>query len=160
MFVPWKPRYTRDEAAKAVAQSSSWADALRCLGLSPRGKNFATIRKWALRWELDVSHLPAYRPGVAAPNFSEQDLRTAISASRSWAETLRLMGRCPTGGNRITIKKWAAEWNIDTNHFDPHAAATEALQRRSKGPKPLAEVMVEESTYSRHALKERLYNKG
>ncbi len=70
------------------------------------------------------------------------------------------MERCPTGGNRITLKKWVSEWGIDTSHFDPHAAATEALQRGSSGPKPLDEVLVEGSTYSRQALKERLFVEG
>ena len=158
--MPWTPRYNRDEAAEAIARSRSWADALRFLGLSPRGKNFTTIKKWALKWNLDVSHLPAYKPGIGSPSFSEQELRRAISISRSWAETLRKMDRCPTGNGRVTVKKWAEEWEIDISHFDPHAAATEALRRGTRRAKPLEEVLVENSSYSRQALKQRLYAEG
>jgi hypothetical protein len=158
--MPWKPRYTREEAEEAIARSKSWADALRYLGLAPYGKNFTTIRKWALEWKLDVSHLPAYKPRTAAPSFSEWELRQAIETSRSWTETLRTMGRCPTGNNWKTIKKWAAEWQIETGHFDSHAASNEALKRGAKRSKPLDEVLVENSTYSRSSLKRRLYEEG
>ena len=158
--MPWKPRYSREEASEAVARSNSWADALRYLGLSPYGKNFTTIRKWALRWELDISHLPAYRPRSTAPSFSERELREAIAKARSWSETLRNMDRCPTGNNWRTVKKYAAEWEIPTEHFDPHAAANEALKKGAKRAKPLEEVLVVNATYSRTALKRRLYEEG
>lgn len=158
--MPWTPRYTKDEAAEALARSRSWADALRYLGLAPYGKNFTTIRKWATEWELDVSHLPAYKPRTVAPSFSEQELREAIANARSWAETLRNMGRCPTGNNWRTIKKYAEEWKITTDHFDSHAAANEALRKGAKQAKPLEEVLVENSTYSRSELKRRLYEEG
>ena len=158
--MPWQPRYTEEEAREAISRSRSWADALRYLGLAPYGKNFTTIRKWALEWRLDVSHLPAYKPRSSAASFSEQELRHAIANARSWSETLRNMGRCPTGNNWRTIKKYAAEWQIDTDHFDPHAAANEALRKGAKKAKPLDEILVENSTYSRTALKRRLYEEG
>ena len=158
--MPRQPRYSRSEAERALAQSRSWADALRFLGLSPRGKNFTTIRKWAIKWELDVSHLPAYRPGVGAPSFSEQELRDAIAKSRSWAETIRNLGKCPSGNNRLTIKKWANVLEISTEHFDPRAAAIAGLKRSRTRKRPLEEVLVEGSTYSRSSLKQRLYDEG
>jgi len=54
-------------------------------------------------------------------------------------------------------KTRAAEWGISTDHFDPHAAATEALRR---SPKPLSEILVARSTYNRTNLKQRLYDEG
>jgi hypothetical protein len=158
--VPWKPSYTKDEAREALSRSRTWADALRYLGLSPYGKNFTTIRKWALEWKLDISHLPAYKPRSSAPSFSEQELRHAIANARSWSETLRNMDRCPTGNNWRTIKKYAAKWQIATDHFDPYAAANEALRKGATKAKPLEEILVENSTYSRTALKRRLYETG
>ena len=158
--MPWKPRYSEEEAREALSRSRSWADALRYLGLAPYGKNFTTIRKWALEWKLDVSHLPAYKPRSSAPSFSEQELRHAIANARSWSETLRNMDRCPTGNNWRTIKQYAARWQISTAHFDPNAASNEALRRGAQKAKPLEEVLVENSTYSRSALKRRLYEVG
>jgi transposase-like protein len=157
--VPWKPRYTREEAVEAVAASSTWSDALRCLGIRANGKNFGTLRKWAERWEVDTRHLPAYEPRRSVPRFTEAELHEAIAASKSWAEALRRLGRCTTGNNWLTIKKYAATWGIDTTHFDPYAASRAALARRGE-PMPLSEILVEGSTYRRGKVKRRLYHAG
>ncbi|HET8537455.1 MAG TPA: DUF1059 domain-containing protein [Solirubrobacteraceae bacterium] len=54
------------------------------------------------------------------------------------------------------LKKYAREWEIPTDHFDPYAA--------SRGPRrtacDLADVLVENSNYSRRSLKERLFRDG
>jgi hypothetical protein len=67
------------------------------------------------------------------------------------------MGMCASGGGTATLKKWSARWGIPTRHFDPYA--------HQRGPrtakrKPLAEVMVENSTFNRGHLKRRLYDEG
>jgi hypothetical protein len=82
--------------------------------------------------------------------FTEEELRRAISASKSWAESLRRLGYCPTGGNPATVKKYAARWRISTEHFDPYAGV---MDRIRKPRKPLEEVLVENSTYSRGVLR-------
>src|SRR5436190_21967663 len=120
--MPWKPSYTKEEAAEALSVAESWADALRRLGVSPYGKNFSTIRKWAARWEIDTTHLPPHRPRRDGPRFTELQAREAIARSRSWTEALRRLGYCPTGGNPQTLKAWAHRWKISADHFDPWAA--------------------------------------
>jgi hypothetical protein len=130
---------------------------LRFLGVAPRGKNYQTIKKWAAIWEVRVDHLPASVPGRVGPAFTEAQAREAIAASRSWAEALRQMQYCPTGGNPKTLKKWAERWGIPTDHFDPHAASLSGLRR---GRRPLEEHLTEHSGISRSALKERLYEAG
>lgn len=159
MFVPWEPRYNKEAAADALARSNSWAGALRYLGLSVHGKNVATLRRWAIKWEIPFSHLPAVRPGRATPRFTEEQARRAIAASRSWAEALRRLGDCPTGGNPRTLKSWAQRWGISTSHFDPNAARLEGL-KRARRRIPLEQILVEASTYSRGNLKARLYEAG
>jgi hypothetical protein len=157
--MPWEPTYTRDEAVEAIGRSSTWADALRDLGLSPHGKNFRTIRKWASKWEIDASHLPAYRPRKATPRFTEQQAREAIAGARSWSEALRNLGYCTSGANPRTLQNWAARWGISTDHFDPYAASREALLRRVM-KRPIEEILVPNSTYCRSNLKARLYDEG
>jgi len=95
--------------------------------------------------------------GVRA--YTEEEARAAIAASRSWTEALRRLGVRPAGGNYATLQKYAAIWKIPTDHFDPDAARTEAL-RRGNQPRPLEEILVEGSTYSRGHLKQRLYDAG
>jgi hypothetical protein len=156
--MPWRPRYTRDQAAEAIAQAATWADALRLLGMRPRGKSFATIRKWAGIWGIDSSHLRPARAHGAGPRFTEAQLREAIAESLNWTDVMRRLNRCPSGDSRKTAIKYADLWGISTKHFDPNAARRRAGQSRSI---PLAEILVANSTYaSRGNLKKRLYEAG
>jgi hypothetical protein len=81
----------------------------------------------------------------------EAEVREAIARSKSWAESLRRLGYCSTGGNWLTLKKYAALWQVSTAHFDPQRA--QALARRS----PLEEVLARNSTVARKDVKRRLF---
>ena len=91
------------------------------------------------------------------PRYSEDEARNAIAAARSWAEALRRLGMCQTGGAQAILRKYAALWNIPTDHFDPYAAVRGSGVHRRR---PLEEILVEHSSYSRNHLKERLYEAG
>jgi hypothetical protein len=88
------------------------------------------------------------------PRYTEAEATAAIARSKSYAEALRWVGMCGTGGGTVTLRKWAERWGIATEHFDPYAS-NRGLRRRE--PRPLAEVMVTNSNYSRSNLKRRLY---
>lgn len=92
------------------------------------------------------------------PRYSEQEARTAIAASSSYAETLRRLGMRPAGGNHRTLCGYVQEiWRIPTDHFDPDQARNEALGR---GQISLSSILVAKSTYSRGHLKARLFKEG
>jgi hypothetical protein len=55
------------------------------------------------------------------------------------------------------LKKYAETWAISTDHFDAEAARIDNLR---KGRRPLSEILVEKSTYSRNHLKKRLFAAG
>jgi hypothetical protein len=64
---------------------------------------------------------------------------------------------CTTGGSHAILRKYAVLWEISTEHWDPYAAV------RGQGPRrrrPLEEILVEHSPFSRNHLKERLYAEG
>jgi transposase-like protein len=94
---------------------------------------------------------------VFVPRYSESQARCAVAASSSYAETLRRLGLCETGGNWRTLRIWIERWSIANSHFDSRAAQRQGLIRR---PQPLDEILVEGSTYSRSHLKDRLYGEG
>jgi len=87
-------------------------------------------------------------------------LRAAIAASRSWAETLRRLRYRTAGGNWKTLKKYAALWDIPTEHFDPHEASVRGLRQSAFRATPLESVLVENSSYNRGNLKRRLFDEG
>jgi hypothetical protein len=158
VFVPWKPRYSEEAARAAIAASTSWAEVLEALGYGYFGKNIETVRRWAAKWDIRTGHLPAYRKTRSIRyRHSAAEISAAIADSRSWAEALRRLGYCQSGGNWKTLKKRVAELGISTDHFDPYAASRQALRTN---PIPLEQILVPASTYSRSALKRRLYEAG
>lgn len=94
---------------------------------------------------------------VRYPRFTEQEARAAIAQADCWSAALRHLGMRVAGGNHKTLQKWAARWEIPTDHFDRRA-----VRARARAPRkiPLEEVLVENSTYHRGKLKARLYSEG
>jgi hypothetical protein len=92
-----------------------------------------------------------------AVRYSEEDARKAIASATNWAEALRLLGMRDAGGNHKTLQKYAALWEISTEHFDPSIARRRVVRGRIK---PLDEILVEASTFHRGHLKARLYREG
>lgn len=126
----------------------------------PRKEHCATLRKWAARWGISTAHLSDYRGangGRRKPRYSDAELAEAVAQSFLWAETLRRLGYCPSGGNWRTLRRRTAELGISTDHFDPYAASRHRSRRDAL---PLEEILVERSTYGRGALKRRLFEEG
>jgi hypothetical protein len=92
--------------------------------------------------------------------FTETELRAAVAASQSYSAVLRRLGMRAAGGNHGTIRKYVALWGISVDHFDPHATQRRRAGRPAATAQPLAEILVEHSTYSRGHLKERLFREG
>jgi hypothetical protein len=87
------------------------------------------------------------------PRYDETSLRAAVAASSSMSDVLRHFGLRPAGGNHARLRHWLRAWEISTEHFTPPP-------RPSRERIPLADVMVERSTYHRGHLKDRLYAEG
>lgn len=58
MFVP---RYSETEAREAVAQSLTYTQTLRLLGLCPTGGNAALLKQWLARWNIETDHFDPHR---------------------------------------------------------------------------------------------------
>lgn len=92
------------------------------------------------------------------PRYTEHEAREAVAASKSYSEALRRLGLKPAGGNHRLFREYVdGVWQIPTDHFEPHAASRRGL---GKPAKPLSEVLVENSTYTRSSLKRRLFEEG
>src|SRR6266571_3893244 len=91
------------------------------------------------------------------PPFSKDDLRAAIAQAVTWADALRFLGYDIKGANYRTIQRWAKEWEIRIDHFDPDAGRRRASRTRQI---PLEDALVENSAYGRGRLKKRLLAQG
>ncbi len=88
------------------------------------------------------------------PRYTEAEAREAVASSSSVSEALRKLGMRPAGGNHRLFKEWVERWEIPTDHFDGGASARRVPSTTAR---PLDEVLVQGSTYSRNKLKQRLY---
>jgi hypothetical protein len=90
------------------------------------------------------------------PHYTREEAAQAVARARSFSEALRLLGVRPAGGNHRTLKAAVARWQISTDHFDPNAGR----RGGAKAAVPIEAILVEQSTFSRSHLKERLYKAG
>ena len=92
------------------------------------------------------------------PRYGEEEARQAVAESRSYSEALRRLGMRPAGGNHAVLRRYVDEiWKIPADHFD---AGASARRLPGKAAKPLGEVLVLDSSYSRGNLKSRLFEEG
>lgn len=91
------------------------------------------------------------------PRYSEEEARAAVAVSDCHADVLRRLGLRAAGGNHRVMKDWLERWGISTDHFDPDAVRRRRIARAGA---PLDSLLVEHSTYSRGALKRRLFDEG
>ena len=94
---------------------------------------------------------------MAPHGYTREEAAAAIAASASYTEALRRLGRCWSGGSANTLKKWSEVWGIPTDHFDPYRSRRGL---RPREPRPLEEMLVENSSFNRANLKRRLYEEG
>ena len=91
--------------------------------------------------------------------FLEADLRSAVARSRSIASVLRVLGLRVGGANYRTINRLLAKLDIDTSHWtgQGHRKGSTTPVRPAC---PLAQVLVNGSTYGSNRLKRRLLMAG
>src|SRR5688500_5773021 len=94
------------------------------------------------------------------PRYTEQQARDAVATSECYSEALRKLGLKAHGGNHRVFRRWVDDvWKIPTDHFDAHRVRARLLAASNRTI-PIEEVLVENSPYSRTALKKRLYELG
>ena len=88
---------------------------------------------------------------------TEAEIRDAVTDVRSLADALRRLGLRPVGGNYKTLRRYLERYQIATDHLHPNWTLRSDFRHEAK---PLAEILVEHSSYNRGKLKSRLYDEG
>jgi hypothetical protein len=105
--------WTDEQLRQAVSTSNSWRGVLRALGL--RGTSASAMRiarRHATRLGLDVSHIRGGR------RWSDDELRQAVSESRTWDEVLIRLGLSTDSGAPPHVKANAIRLGLDTSHLN------------------------------------------
>lgn len=153
--MPQRPRYTNDELAMAVAQSSTMHRVLEALGLYPGGGNYESVRRRMASLRLHATHLERRKSALLA---SDVQIRDAVAKSRSFAQVQARLGHEPGGRIQSELKRRIRDLSLDTDHF-----SGQSWRRNSRIPVVLAsplEVLVESRFTGTAHLKRRLLDAG
>jgi hypothetical protein len=93
--------------------------------------------------------------------YTTEQLKAAITTSRSFAQVLQKLGLKPAGGNYKTLQNKIAEFGLSTAHFSGMGWNTGEHFKPVRPPQPLDAILVENSAYvSTYKLKKRLLREG
>ena len=91
--------------------------------------------------------------------WTEEELKTAVSECLSLRKVLARLGLVEAGGNYAQIKKYIKSLGIDTSHF--RGKGWSKGLKLIRHPKiSLEEILVKNSSYQSHKLKNRLFQAG
>lgn len=86
-------------------------------------------------------------------------LKNAVKRSRSYRQVLQHIGLREAGGNYEQIKKYIREADVDASHFTGQVW-NKGLTGLKKASLPLQDILVRDSSFQSHKLKNRLYKAG
>ena len=91
--------------------------------------------------------------------WNEEKLRKAVKDSTSIRQVIKKLGLIEAGGNYEQIKTWIKKLNLNTGHLKGKAW-NKGLIGIGTPLIPLEKILVENSTYQSHKLKNRLFSDG
>jgi hypothetical protein len=90
----------------------------------------------------------------------KEEFARIVASSSTLTGIAKALGACPQAGTFKIMKRRLAEENIDYSHIPLGLGNNKGRGRLTGAAVPLADVMVEHSTYSRSSLKGRLLKEG
>lgn len=93
-------------------------------------------------------------------SWTDEQLAEAVADSLSIAEVCRKLGLVGVGGNYKTVQQRIEHLELDISHHLGKGANCGNHHRGGTAAKPLAEVMVKDSTFKTSHLKTRLLREG
>lgn len=117
--------YTRERLEKAAASSRTLSEALRKLGVDPKGASRRYLHDRMRSMGVDTSHFE--REGT---RWTNELLEDAVALSTNMCEVLRRLGLDPVGGQHTHISRRIQNLRIDTSHFSPVGRRKTKARRR------------------------------
>ncbi|SCK54699.1 HNH endonuclease [Streptomyces sp. WMMB 714] len=139
---PWR-KYTDEAIAEAVASSTVLREVAGKLGARPSTGTLSHIRRRIAASGVDAGHIPALsRRRIEVP-FSEEEIRSAAGAVRSFRELARRLGVPEDGRSRAALGRTVRALGLDTSHFSHSRVAIpeEELRRAVARSRNYADVL-------------------
>ena len=95
-------------------------------------------------------------------NYTKEELQKLLDESNSYSDLFRKINMSEHGGNRITLRKIINEYNLDLTQISENRKLEnlKTLDSLHKKPKPLSEILVNNSQYKSSDLLKRLFAEG
>jgi hypothetical protein len=149
--------YTDEQLAEAVRTSRNMREILTKLGLVPQGGNYETVRRRLRDLGIDQG-VRRIRKGRPVRDCTDEEIRAAVAASRSLAQTLDALG-IRRGGNQSRLRERIRGMGLDVSHL-----AGQGWRKGSRSPvrppTPLSELLVDGRLGKTDRLKRRLIAEG
>lgn len=99
---------------------------------------------------------------MASKRYTEEQFIEAVKVSKSYSDVCRHIGISPKGGNLNTVKNKIIELNLDMSHFTGARwnKGLVAGEHPSIKKKDISEILIENSGWSSHNIKNRLLKEG
>jgi hypothetical protein len=153
-----KTRYTKEKLESLVIKCKNYKEILIELDVLPIDNNYKKLKSELYRYKIDFSHLKNQKISTIKVNWAKEVLEPIFKKSLSQKEVLEKLGLRSAGGNFNTLRKYIKLYNLDSSHFIKNY---DSMCNVSKNKKiPLDQILVENSTYDRTHLKDRLYKEG
>lgn len=94
--------------------------------------------------------------------YSKEFLEPIIKESKNFSDVIRRLGKVNSGSSQKIIVGYIKKYDFDLRHFeqDKIERINKFLEAGTIKKIPLSQILVENSTYNRTNLKERLYKEG
>ena len=92
-------------------------------------------------------------------SWNDTQLKNAVKKAKSFSQVIKMLGLVPAGGNYVQVQERIRFLKLDNSHFTGYAW-NRGMRGRYLPLTPLAEIMVENSTYQSYKLKVRLFREG
>ena len=156
-----KGSWTDDDLRAVVPRSSGYIDVLGRLGIVPSGGIEKRLKRRISLLGISTMHFVRKRGprGRKGTRWTDEELRKAVTAARSYAETIRAIGLIPAGGNYDQVKRRIVELRLDVSHFTGQSWNAGGVFR-PRPPRSLDEMLVAGRWTTTHNLKKRLLREG
>ena len=153
--------WTDEDLRVAVDLSENLFQVCNLLGIKPGRRTYELLRKHIKRLDLDATKFPRveHQTKRRRGEWTDDDLRAIVAEATAVSDILRRLGYQPSGGMHRYIQQQIKNLGLDTEHF--RRQSWNKGVSHSHNRIPLAEVLVENSTYSgTSTLRKRLVAEG
>jgi hypothetical protein len=113
--------------------------------------------KSAIRKRLKILGLECQKIKESKEIYKKENIEPIILSSKNFKEIIIKLGKTFTGSNHETIKKYIKLYNIDISHFETRFDIANRTNRKIVA---IENMLVENCSFSRKAVKNRLYKTG